>query len=68
MYYVDRDGRFVVPFLVGALTGGVAVGVTRPRPVIATNNYPYNNMVPMNPGYYPYGNYYGGYGYNPYFH
>lgn len=61
MYYNSyyRDGRyggFVLPFITGALVGGAAVGVSRPRPVIAT------------PGPYPYNPYYGpgyGYGYRP---
>lgn len=44
-HYQDRVG-FVVPFLVGAVTGGAAVGFTRPRP----NYYPYYNYPP----YYPY--------------
>ena len=33
--YYQKDYRFIpfaAPFLLGALTGGVAVGVTRPRP------------------------------------
>ncbi len=37
--YYGRDGRyggFVVPFLLGGLVGGAAVGVTRPRPIVAT--------------------------------
>lgn len=35
-YSYHRDGRyggFVVPFLLGGLVGGAAVGVSRPRPV-----------------------------------
>ncbi len=43
-------GGFFFPFLVGAVTGGAAVGLTRPRPI-------YSNYRP--------GPYYGpGYGYN----
>ena len=37
------DRQFVFPFLVGALTGGAAVGLTRPRPI-------YNVAPPMGPG------------------
>ncbi len=55
-YPYTRDGRFigggfVLPFITGALVGGAAVGVSRPRPIIA------------NQGPYPYGPY--NYGYNP---
>lgn len=28
-----RDDRFIVPFLLGGLAGGAAVGLTRPRPI-----------------------------------
>ena len=48
MYYQDRFG-FAAPFLLGALTGGVAVGAFnpyRPRPVYYSNPYQYQ--------YYPY--------------
>ena len=47
-YGKDRFG-FAAPFLLGALTGGVAVGAFnpyRPRPVYYQNPYQY--------GYYPY--------------
>ncbi len=52
-----NDDRFIFPFLVGAVTGGAAVGLTRPRPIYnVAPNQPY-----YNPGYsyppYPYGNY-----------
>ncbi len=49
-YNNNLRGGFFFPFLVGAVTGGAAVGLTRPRPIY---NYPY-------PGYsYNYGyNYY----------
>lgn len=61
MYYKNNGDRvfgvFAVPFLLGAATGGVAVGLTRPRPVYTT--YP---AYPPTP--YPYPNY--GYGY-PYY-
>ena len=34
-YYktMNGDRQFLFPFLVGALTGGAAVGITRPRPI-----------------------------------
>lgn len=56
--YTNNDNRyFLVPFLGGALLGGAAVGLTRPRPIynVAPNNYqtPYNGYNP----YLPYGNY-----------
>lgn len=44
-YQTDRYA-FAAPFLLGALTGGVAVGAFnpyRPRPVYYQNPYPYNN-------------------------
>lgn len=72
MYYNHymRDGRlvgtggFLFPFLTGALVGGAAVGVSRPRPIIA-NQGPY----PYGPGYYR-PNYYGPgyYGSNSFFY
>jgi len=55
------DRQFVFPFLVGALTGGAAVGLTRPRPIynVAPNPGPGPSMPPPPPprpmG--PYGNY-----------
>ena len=52
-YIKNNDDRFLAfPFLTGALVGGAAVGLTRPRPIY--NVAPYNN-----------GPYYGGY---PYYH
>ena len=36
----DQD-RFVFPFLTGALVGGAAVGLTRPRPIYNVAPYPY---------------------------
>ncbi|MGN1337275.1 MAG: hypothetical protein ACI4WW_02245 [Candidatus Coprovivens sp.] len=56
-YYYDRDGRFIVPFLVGALAGGAAVGVTRPRPVVATNYPMYPQPMYPQP-FYPQGPYF----------
>ena len=55
MYY-RKDDRFILPFLVGAVTGGAAIGLTRPRPVYVNGGYtPYYNM-PY--GYNSYGYYY----------
>jgi hypothetical protein len=44
-YPQKSQDRFVFPFLVGALTGGAAVGLTRPRPIynVAPQYPPYNN-------------------------
>lgn len=40
-YYNDQNRfGFAVPFLFGALAGGAAVGVSRPRPVVVTQPYP----------------------------
>lgn len=54
--YYNNNDRFIFPFLVGAVTGGAAVGLTRPRPIY--------NVAPTQPGPYypgpspyPYGNY-----------
>ena len=63
----NGDRQFFFPFLTGALVGGAAVGVTRPRPIY--------NVAPYGPGprppYYapgaPYSYYsYGGYIPGPY--
>ena len=32
--YISSDRQFFVPFLLGGLAGGAAVGLTRPRPII----------------------------------
>lgn len=53
--YNDGDRQFFFPFLVGAVAGGAAVGLTRPRPVYV--NQPYYN---------PYYNYGYPYGYSSY--
>lgn len=37
---INQD-RFVFPFLTGALVGGAAVGLTRPRPIYNVAPYPY---------------------------
>ena len=34
-----NDDRFIFPFLVGAVTGGAAIGLTRPRPVYVSQPY-----------------------------
>ena len=54
----NGDRQFVFPFLVGALTGGAAVGLTRPRPIynVAPNPGPGPMMPPPRPMG-PYGNY-----------
>ncbi|MBE6156314.1 MAG: hypothetical protein E7161_01020 [Firmicutes bacterium] len=51
-----NNNRFILPFLGGALIGGAAVGLTRPRPIYNVAPYPYPYM--------PYGNY--NYYYPPY--
>ena len=50
----DQNDRFIVPFLLGGLAGGAAVGLTRPRPIY--NVAPYQPYPPFNP-YMPQGNY-----------
>lgn len=61
-YYPQTgDRQFIFPFLVGAVTGGAAVGLTRPRPVYVNQPYPYR---PGGYGYYSnYGYYNPGYPY-----
>jgi len=62
------DRQFVFPFLVGALTGGAAVGLTRPRPIYnVAPNYgpPYPPPMPPRPYGAPYMNYSYSY-YQPY--
>ena len=56
-YPYNNDRQFVVPFLLGAVTGGAAIGLTRPRPIV---NYPNYNYRP-----YPY---YGGPAYYQYYY
>lgn len=55
----NQDRQFVFPFLVGAVTGGAAIGLTRPRPVYV--NQPYRPYPLVGYGYYNYGYY------NPYY-
>lgn len=45
--YSNYNRGFVVPFLLGGLAGGAAVGLTRPRPI-------YNVAPNANPGGIPY--------------
>ena len=60
-YYNNGDRQFLFPFLLGGLTGGALVGVSRPRPVYVN---PPMRPYPPYPGY-GYGYNYG-YGYRPY--
>lgn len=39
-YQPINNDRFVFPFLTGALVGGAAVGLTRPRPIYNVAPYP----------------------------
>ena len=41
-----NNDRFVLPFLGGALIGGAAVGLTRPRPIYNVAPYPYPAPYP----------------------
>ncbi len=50
--FYNNDRYFLLPFLGGALVGGAAVGLTRPRPIY--------NVAPTGGGFnpnMPYGNY-----------
>ena len=38
--YRPNDDRLIFPFLTGALVGGAAVGLTRPRPIYNVAPYP----------------------------
>ena len=56
--------RFVFPFLTGALVGGAAIGLTRPRPIYNVAPYPYPPPPPPRPYGYGYSyNYYNNYPY-----
>lgn len=57
--YNYGDRQFVFPFLVGALAGGAAIGLTRPRPI-------YNVAPNYGGGYYPRPYPPGPYGYQSY--
>ena len=68
--YMPRQGypnndRFIFPFLTGALIGGAAVGITRPRPIYNVAPVPYPPPPPPRVPYGPYGNY--SYNYNYYY-
>ena len=63
--YANGDRFFWFPFLLGGLGGAAVVSASRPRPVYAVNNMPYQGYYQMPPTP-PYGyNYYGGYNYYP---
>lgn len=51
-----NNDRFILPFLGGALIGGAAVGLTRPRPIYNVAPYPGGFGRPPYP-YPPYANY-----------
>lgn len=56
--YLNQNGdrQFLFPFLGGALIGGAAVGLTRPRPIynVAPQPLPYYPPASMYPPYGPY--------------
>ncbi len=52
---LNNERYFLLPFLGGALIGGAAVGLTRPRPIYNVAPNPGYNQG-FNP-YMPYGNY-----------
>ena len=57
-YNYQKGDRFVFPFLTGALVGGAAVGLTRPRPIYNVAPYPPGPPPPPpRPPYGPYGSY-----------
>ena len=45
-YQFGNNDRFFFPFLTGALVGGAAVGLTRPRPIYNVAPQPYYNPYP----------------------
>ena len=55
-YKYPNQDRFIFPFLTGALVGGAAIGLRRPRPIYNVSPHPYPQMPPS-PPYGPYGNY-----------
>lgn len=58
----NGDRQFFFPFLTGALVGGAAVGLTRPRPIYNVAPYPRPGYGPRPPYGVPYAyNSYGGY-------
>lgn len=61
----NQGDRFIFPFLTGALVGGAAIGLTRPRPIYNVAPYPnYGYNYGYRPPYYYYN--YGGYIPGPY--
>ena len=64
------DRQFIFTFLTGALVGGAAIGLTRPRPIINAAPQPGYGPGPMPPYYRPGAPYsyysYGGYIPGPY--
>ena len=61
-----NNDRFIFPFLTGALVGGAAIGLTKPRPIYNVAPYPYyvHSPYPAPYSYYSYGGYVPGpYGY-----
>lgn len=59
MRNMNGDRQFLFPFLVGALTGGAAVGITRPRPIYnVAPSYPQPMYYPGMVGNYSYQYYY----------
>ena len=69
--YPNGDRQFFFPFLTGALVGGAAVGLTRPRPIYNVAPNGGYNQGPRPPYYAsnaPYSYYsYGGYIPRPYY-
>lgn len=63
----NNNDRFILPFLGGALIGGAAVGLTRPRPIYNVAPYPGPGYGPYpGPRPMPYSNYNYNYYYPPY--
>lgn len=54
----NGDRQFLLPFLGGALIGGAAVGLTRPRPIYNVAPRPYPPYGPGPYGFSSYGYYY----------
>lgn len=55
----NGDRQFLFPFLGGALIGGAAVSLTRPRPIYNVAPYQYYRPYPYGPyGYSSYSYYY----------
>ena len=57
-YFYQTGDRQIVPFLVGSLVGGAAVGLTRPRPIYNVSPRPYPPMPYYSGGYSYYMPYY----------